>query len=129
MRRIPRTMFACCCSPRSERRSHRPPRPAARASRRRSRRRRHSPRSPARGRTARAGRRELEVEIEHARALAGRRLMVFVGGTRIGTMLVGKLGTPRLTAPPSSARPCRMSLPARASVHTAAGATVAKGRF
>jgi hypothetical protein len=77
-----------------------------------------------------AGRRELEVEIEHARALRGRRLTVFVAGKRIGTMVVGQLGNARLDrstqrgeAVPSIAAGTRLS------VHTAAGAAVAKGRF
>jgi hypothetical protein len=77
-----------------------------------------------------AGRRELEVEIEHARALRGRRLTVFVAGKKIGTMVVGQLGNARLDrstqrgqAVPSIAAGTRLS------VHTAAGAAVAKGRF
>ena len=77
-----------------------------------------------------AGKRELEVEIEHARALRGKRLTVFVAGKRIGTMVVGQLGNARLhrstqrgQAVPSIAAGTRLS------VHTAAGAAVAKGRF
>jgi len=77
-----------------------------------------------------AGKRELEVEIEHARALRGKRLTVFVAGKRIGTMVVGQLGNARLDrstqrgqAVPSIAAGTRLS------VHTAAGAAVAKGRF
>src|SRR5436190_21803852 len=38
------------------------------------------------------GRRELEVEVEHARALRGKRLTLFVAGRKIGTMVVGQLG-------------------------------------
>jgi hypothetical protein len=77
-----------------------------------------------------AGRRELEVEVEHARALRGKRLTLFVAGRKIGTMLVGQLGNARLDrstqrgqAVPSIAAGTRLS------VHTAAGAAVAKGRF
>jgi len=80
--------------------------------------------------TREAGKRELEVEIEHARALRGKRLTVFVAGKRIGTMVVGQLGNARLDrstqrgqAVPSIAAGTRLS------VHTAAGAAVAKGRF
>ena len=76
------------------------------------------------------GRRELEVEVEHARALRGRQLVLFVAGRRIGTMVVGRLGNARLDrstqrgqAVPSIAAGTRLS------VHTAAGTTVAKGRF
>ena len=80
--------------------------------------------------TREAGKRELEVEIEHARSLRGKRLTVFVAGKRIGTMVVGQLGNARLDrstqrgqAVPSIAAGTRLS------VHTAAGAAVAKGRF
>jgi hypothetical protein len=76
------------------------------------------------------GRRELEVEVEHARALRGKRLTLFVAGRKIGTMVVGQLGTARLDrstqrgqAVPSIAAGTRLS------VHTAAGTSVAKGRF
>ena len=76
------------------------------------------------------GRRELEVEVEHARALRGKRLTLFVAGRKIGTMRVGQLGNARLDrstqrgqAVPSIAAGTRLSL------HTAAGAAVAKGRF
>lgn len=76
------------------------------------------------------GRRELEVEIEHARALKGKRLTLFVAGRKIGTMVVGRLGnagldrsTQRGQAVPS------ITAGTRLSVHTAAGTTVAKGRF
>ena len=76
------------------------------------------------------GRRELEVEVEHARALRGKRLTLFVAGRKIGTMLVGRLGNARLDrstqrgqAVPSIAAGTRLS------VHTATGTTVAKGRF
>jgi hypothetical protein len=77
-----------------------------------------------------SGRRELEVEIEHARALHGRRLVVFVGGTRVGTMLVGKLGTARLTRSTQLGQAVpRVRAGTRMSVHTTAGAAVATGRF
>jgi hypothetical protein len=76
------------------------------------------------------GRRELEVEVEHARALRGKRLTLFVAGRKIGTMVVGQLGNARLDrstqrgqAVPSIAAGTRLS------VHTAAGTSVAKGRF
>jgi hypothetical protein len=76
------------------------------------------------------GRRELEVEVEHARALRGKRLTLFVAGRKIGTMVVGQLGNARLDrstqrgqAVPSIAAGTRLS------VHTAAGTSVAKGHF
>jgi hypothetical protein len=77
-----------------------------------------------------AGRRELEVEIEHARALRGKRLTVFVAGKKIGTMLVGQLGNARLDRSTQRGQTVpSITAGTRLSVHTAAGAAVAKGRF
>jgi hypothetical protein len=77
-----------------------------------------------------AGQRELEVEIEHARSLRGKRLAVFVGGTRIGTMVVGRLGNGRLDRSTQRGQSVpNVTAGTGVSVHTAAGAAVAKGRF
>ena len=77
-----------------------------------------------------AGRRELEVEIEHARALRGKRLVLFVAGRKIGTMLVGRLGNARLDRSTQRGQAVpSITAGTRLSVHTAAGAAVAKGRF
>ena len=77
-----------------------------------------------------AGRRELEVEIEHARALRGKRLVLFVAGRKIGTMLVGQLGNARLDRSTQRGQAVpSITAGTRLSVHTAAGAAVAKGRF
>jgi hypothetical protein len=76
------------------------------------------------------GRRELEVEIEHARALRGKRLTLFVAGRRIGTMVVGRLGNARLDRSTQRGQAVpRITAGTRLSVHTAAGTSVAKGRF
>lgn len=76
------------------------------------------------------GRRELEVEIEHARALRGKRLALFVAGRKIGTMVVGRLGNARLDRSTQRGQTVpRIAAGTRLSVHTAAGTTVAKGRF
>jgi hypothetical protein len=77
-----------------------------------------------------AGKRELEVQIEHARPLAGRRLTVFVAGTKIGTMVVGKLGNAHLNRSTELGQAVpSVTAGSGASVRTAAGAIVAKGRF
>ena len=77
-----------------------------------------------------AGKRELEVEIEHARPLAGRRLTVFVGGTKVGTMVVGRLGRAQLNRSTQLGQAVpRVSAGTGVGVHTAAGVVVAKGRF
>ena len=77
-----------------------------------------------------AGKRELEVELEHARPLTGRRLTVFVGGSKVGTMVVGRLGRAQLNRSTQLGQAVpRVSAGTGVSVHTAAGAVVAKGRF
>jgi hypothetical protein len=77
-----------------------------------------------------SGKRELEVEIEHARSLRGKRLTVFVGGKKIGTMLVGQLGNARLDRSTQRGQSVPVvTAGTGVSVHTAAGAAVAKGRF
>jgi hypothetical protein len=76
------------------------------------------------------GRRELEVEIEHAKALRGKRLTLFVAGRKIGTMVVGRLGNARLDRSTQRGQTVpRIAAGTRLSVHTAAGTAVAKGRF
>jgi hypothetical protein len=76
------------------------------------------------------GRRELEVGVEHARALRGKRLTLFVAGRRIGTMVVGQLGNARLDRSTQRGQAVpSVTAGTRLSVHTAAGTTVAKGRF
>ena len=76
------------------------------------------------------GRRELEVEVEHARALRGKRLTLFVAGRKIGTMVVGALGTARLDRSTQRGQAVpKVTAGTGVSVHTAAGAAVAKGRF
>src|SRR3954447_3421397 len=76
------------------------------------------------------GRRELEVEVEHARALRGKRLTLFVAGRKIGTMVVGPRGTAGLVRATQRGQSVpSIAADTRLSVHTAAGTTVAKGRF
>lgn len=76
------------------------------------------------------GRRELEVEVEHARALRGKRLTLFVAGRKIGTMVVGRLGNARLDRSTQRGQAVpKITAGTRLSIHTAAGTTVAKGRF
>ena len=77
-----------------------------------------------------SGQRELEVEIEHARSLHGKRLTVFVGGKKVGTMVVGQLGNARLDRSTQRGQAVpKVTAGTGVSVHTAAGAAVAKGRF
>jgi hypothetical protein len=74
--------------------------------------------------------RELQVEIEDAKPLAGRTLSVFVNGTKAGTMHVGALGRARLNL--DSQRGDTVPAVVQGSpvrVRTAAGALVASGTF
>jgi hypothetical protein len=76
------------------------------------------------------GQRELEAEVEHARALRGKRLTLFVAGRKIGTMVVGRLGNARLDRSTQRGQAVPgIKAGTRLSVHTAAGTAVAKGRF
>ena len=80
--------------------------------------------------TAKPGERELEVEVEHIRRLAGKRVAFFVGGKKLGTAKVGALGGAQIDrnsergqfVPPVSAG-------TRVRVRTAAGFLIAKGSF
>ena len=80
--------------------------------------------------TAKPGKRELEVEVEHIRRLSGKRVSFFVGGKKLGTAKVGALGAARIDrnsergqfVPPVSAG-------TRVRVRTAAGFLIVKGSF
>lgn len=80
--------------------------------------------------THEASNREVEVQIEHARPLAGKRLTVFVAGTKVGTMVVGKLGNGNLNRSTQAGQTVpRVTAGDGVSVRTAAGVVVAKGKF
>lgn len=74
--------------------------------------------------------REFEAQVEHVRSLAGKRLTVFVHGTKVGTMMVGNLGRAHLSRSTElGQRVPRVSAGNRVNVRTAAGALVATGKF
>jgi hypothetical protein len=74
--------------------------------------------------------REFEAEVEHVRSLAGKRLTVFVHGTKVGKMMVGGLGRAHLSRSTElGQRVPRVSAGNRVNVRTAAGALVATGKF
>jgi len=74
--------------------------------------------------------REFEAEVEHVRSLAGKRLGVFVHGTKVGTMRVGNLGRAQLNRSTElGQRVPRVSAGNRVNVRTAAGTLVATGKF
>lgn len=74
--------------------------------------------------------REFEAQVEHVRSLAGKRLTVFVHGTRVGTMRVGNLGRAQLNRSTElGQRVPQVTAGNRVNVRTAAGTLVATGRF
>jgi hypothetical protein len=74
---------------------------------------------------SRASGRELNVSLSGVRSLAGRTLVVFVHGTRAGTMTVTNTGRAHLHR--HGAPACRAGQPAR--IRTRAGTLVASGTF
>ena len=74
---------------------------------------------------SRAGHRELTVNLSGAARLAGRTLVVFVHGTRAGTMTVTTAGRAHLHR--HGAPACRAGQPVR--IRTRAGTLVASGIF
>jgi hypothetical protein len=74
--------------------------------------------------------REFEAQVEHVRSLAGKRLTVFVHGTKVGRMRVGNLGRAQLNRSTElGQRVPQVSAGNRVNVRTAAGALVATGKF
>jgi len=73
------------------------------------------------------GQRELEIEIEHVRRLAGARVSFFVNSRRLGVSRVNGLGEARLDRRGSSFP--AISTGTRITVKTASGRVIASGRF
>lgn len=74
-----------------------------------------------------AGQRELEVELEHVRRLAGKRVLFFVNNTKIGSSRVSALGAARVGKRGSTFPAIRAGTVIR--VKSAAGKTIVSGRF
>lgn len=75
--------------------------------------------------------REFQVEVENAKALAGKTLSVFVDGRKVGSARVNSLGAARLnldTAQAGAAVPVIRS-GAKVQVKTGAGILVVSGQF
>jgi len=73
------------------------------------------------------GQRELEIEIEHIRRLAGKRVSFFVNSTKIGTSRVNGLGAARVDRRGSNFPAIKSGT--RIKVKTVGGALIASGRF
>jgi hypothetical protein len=73
------------------------------------------------------GQRELEIEVEHVRRLAGKRVNFFVGSKRVGSKRISALGAAQLDrrGPTFPA----INSGTRISVKTASGRLIVSGRF
>jgi len=73
------------------------------------------------------GQRELEIEVEHVRRLAGKRVNFFVNSTKVGSARINGLGAAQINRR-GSAFPA-INAGTRVKVKTAGGATIVAGRF
>lgn len=71
--------------------------------------------------------REFQVEVENVKALAGKRLSVFVNTTKVGSFVVSSLGTGRLVLRGAAAPVIQPGVIIR--VRTPAGYLVVAGKF
>ena len=79
---------------------------------------------------AKAGQRELEVEVEHIRRLASRRVVILVAGTKLGTAKVSALGAARISrSTESGQRVPQVAAGTTVKVRTAGGAAIVSGSF
>jgi hypothetical protein len=73
------------------------------------------------------GQRELEIEVEHVRRLAGQRVNFLVNAKRVGSKRISGLGAAQLDRRGSTFPAINSGT--RISVKTAAGALIVSGRF
>jgi hypothetical protein len=73
------------------------------------------------------GQRELEIEVEHVRRLAGKRVNFFVNATKVGSKRVSALGAAQLNRRGSTFPGIKSGT--RISVKTAGGKLIVSGRF
>lgn len=74
-----------------------------------------------------AGQRELEIEVEHVRRLAGKRVNFFVSGRKIGSARINGLGKAQITR--RGARVPAVGAGTFIKVKTAQGTMIVSGRF
>lgn len=73
------------------------------------------------------GQRELEIEVEHVRRLAGQRVSFFVGSRKLGSKRISALGAAQLDRRGSTFP--AIGSGTRISVKTASGKLIVSGRF
>ena len=79
---------------------------------------------------AKAGERELQVEVEHIRRLAGKRVVFVVGGVKLGTAKVNGLGAAEISRNSERGqRVPRVAAGTAVKVRTAGGTTIVAGSF
>ncbi len=79
---------------------------------------------------ASGGEREFQVELENARALAGKTLNVFVNGTRVGSLRVSALGVGRFSRNTDLGQNVPMiSAGSKVQIKTGTGTLVVSGSF
>jgi hypothetical protein len=74
-----------------------------------------------------AGQRELEIEVEHVRRLAGKRINFFVNAKRVGAARISGLGAAQINRRGSTFP--AVNAGTQIKVRTAAGATIVSGSF
>jgi hypothetical protein len=79
---------------------------------------------------AKAGERELEAEVEHVRRLAGKRVVFYVAGKRLGVAKVSALGAVHISrSTQRGQRVPNVGAGTVVKVRTAAGALIVSGSF
>ena len=73
------------------------------------------------------GQRELEIEVEHVRRLAGKRVNFFVNSTKVGSARVNGLGAAQINRRGSTFPAIKAGT--QIKVKTTGGATIVSGRF
>jgi hypothetical protein len=73
------------------------------------------------------GQRELEIEVQHVRRLAGKHVSFFVNRTKVGSARVNGLGAAQVNRRGASFPAIKAGT--RIKVKTAGGATIVSGRF
>jgi hypothetical protein len=73
------------------------------------------------------GQRELEIEVEHVRRLAGKQVNFFVGAKKVGSKRISALGAAQIERRGASFPAVKAGT--RISVKTAGGRLIASGRF
>jgi hypothetical protein len=79
---------------------------------------------------AKGAERELQVEVEHIRRLAGRQVVIVVAGAKLGTAKVSALGAARISRNTERGqRVPQVVAGTKVKVRTARGATIVSGSF